>query len=411
MQNARRSSLLHPLWLLLPLLVVLSACAPSVGIFASSSWQAATLSHEHIRSMAVDPNNPQIVYAGDAQHGVFVSADGGTSWKQQQNGLSPGATINALVFDAPGKKLYAASDAGIYASADGAKSWTKIEGLPQDNYTSIAFDLKKTQSIYVGSEQDGVFASSDSGATWTAANSGLPATLTIHGLAFDSDAHQLWAATSAGVYRSPDGGASWQALNTGLPAGIIIYAVLPASIEGGAQGLIYAATNKGLFLSHDAAAHWKTSQTSLARISIYGVLVDYHTVTTVYISTGIVGILRSIDSGENWGGVASGLPSHQIVYAMAQGAANYDQLFVAINNIYLYPGTGSIFDPTQLLPFVLVIAFFYLLFRLSTRRRKASRNMLKPERIIEPEDAHSTGEMNKLPASSENTDDNSEQDK
>jgi ligand-binding sensor domain-containing protein len=410
MQNARRSSFLRPLWLLVSLLVILSACAPSSGIFASGSWQAGTLQQAHIRSLVVDPNNPQNVYAGDAQNGVFVSADGGTSWKQQQNGLPPGAPINALVFNDPGKKLYAASDAGVYVSADGAKSWTKVDTLPQDKYTSIAFDLKKTQSIYVGSEQHGVFASSDSGATWSATNSGLPASLAIHGLAFDSDAHQLWAATSMGVYRSPDGGASWQALNTGLPADVTVYTVLPASIEGGAQGLIYAGTNKGFFLSQDSAAHWQTSQAPLTSISIYSVLIDIHTVKTVYIATNKVGILRSSDSGENWGRVASGLPSHQTVYAIAQGAANYDQLFVAINNIYLYPGTNSIFDPTRLLPFLLVIVFFYLLIRMSSRRRNASRTMLKPERIIEPEDAPSTGETNKLPASSEHTSDKSAQD-
>jgi ligand-binding sensor domain-containing protein len=407
MQNARRSPFLRPPWLLLPLLFILSACAPSSGIFASSSWQVGTLQKEHIRSLAVDPNNAQNVYAGDAQHGVFASADGGTSWKQQQNGLPSGAAINALVFDDPGKKLYAASDAGVYVSVDGAKSWAKVDGLAQDKYTSIAFDLKKTQSIYVGSEQHGVFASSNSGATWTAANSGLPANLTVHGLAFDSDAHQLWAATSMGVYRSPDGGASWQALNSGLPADVTVYAILPASSEGGAQGLIYAGTNKGLFLSHDAAMHWQTSQTPLGLISIYGVLLDYHTVTTVYISTGNVGILRSLDSGVSWGEVATGLPSHQTVYAMAQGAANYDQLFAAINNVYLYPGTSTIFDPTRLLPFLLIIAFFYLLFRMTARRLNASRNMLKPERVIEPENVPSPGETDNSPANGENKSDNS----
>lgn len=405
MQNARRSSFLRPLWLLVSLLVILSACAPSVGIFASGNWQAGTLPQAHIRSLAVDPNNAQNVYAGDAQNGVFVSADGGTSWKQQQNGLPPGTPINALVFDDPGKKLYAASDAGVYVSANSAKSWTKVDSLPQDKYTSIAFDFKKLQSIYVGSEQHGVFTSSDSGATWSVANSGLPASLAIHGLAFDSDAHLLWAATSMGVYRSPDGGVSWQALNSGLPADVTVYTVLPASIEGGAPGLIYAGTNKGFYTSQDSAAHWQTSQAPLTSVSIYSVLIDIHTVTTVYIATNLVGILRSPDSGENWGRVASGLPTHQSVYALAQGAANYGQLFAASNNVYLYPGTTNIFDPTRLLPFLLVIVFFYLLIRMSSRRRHASRTMLKPERIIEPEDTPSTGETNKFPESSENISD------
>lgn len=401
MQNARRFSLLRPYWLLLLMLLILSACAPTAGIFSSSSWQASTLRQAHIRSLAVDPGNPQNVYAGDTQGSIFASTDGGVGWKQQSS-LSPGATINALAFDDTGKKLYAASTAGLYLSTDGAKNWTNVAGLPQDAYTSIAFDLKKTQSIYVGSEQHGIFTSTDGGTTWTAINNGLPTTLAIHGLTFDSDAHQLWAATDMGIYRSSNGGTSWQALNGGLPTGIIAYTVLPASTEGGTPGLIFAGTNKGFYLSQDNAAHWQTSQAPLTRISIYSILVDYHTTTTIYIATGTVGILRSLDSGENWGGFASGLPTHQTVYAMAQGATDYDQLFVAINNIYLFPGTSSIFDPTRLLPFILILAFFYFLFRFSMRSRRPSRPAQKPESSNEPVDTPLSGEANKPPASDEN---------
>ena len=400
MQNARRPSLRRH-WLLLLPLIILSACAPTAGIFSSSSWQASTLQQAHIRSLAVDSGNPQNIYAGDAQGSIFASTDGGTGWKQQSS-LSAGATINVLAFDDPGKKLYVASTAGLYVSTDGAKSWTNVAGLPQDSYTSIAFDLKKTQSIYVGSEQHGIFASSDGGATWAAINNGLPTPLTVHGLAFDSDAHQLWAATDMGVYRSSDGGTSWQALNSGLPTGVIVYAVLPASTGGGTPGLVFAGTNKGFYLSQDNAAHWQTSQAPLTRISIYGILVDYHTPTTIYIATGTVGILRSLDSGENWGGFASGLPTHQTVYAMAQGATNYDQLFVAINNVYLFPGTSSIFDPTRLLPFILILAFFYFLFRFSMRSRRPSRPAQKPEGGNEAVDTSSGRETNKIPASNEN---------
>lgn len=385
MQNVHLTRFPRQLAPLLSLLMILSACAPSVGIFASGNWQAGTLQRQHIRSLAVDPNNPQNMYAGDAQDGIFTSTDGGLTWKQQQQGLAPGIAINALVFDDPGKKLYAATDAGVYVSADAAKSWSIVSGLPAGRYTAIAFDLKTTQTIFVGSASHGIYVSMNSGASWTTANSGMPAGVTINGLAFDSDAHQLWAATSTGVYRSPNGGISWQALNTGLPTGSNVFTVLPASIDGGAPGLIYAGTDKGFYLSQDAAAHWRTSQSTLSLISITAILIDYHTVTTVYIATKTVGILRSTDSGENWSGVAPGLPTGQTVYAMAQGTTGFGQTFVAINNIYFYPGTGSIFDPVRLLPYVVVIAFFYFLIRLSMRGRRKSKKTNAPEGLVEEE--------------------------
>src|SRR5260370_31134679 len=106
MQNARQSKFPRQLWPLLSVLaIILSACAPSSGIFASGAWQAATLQHEHIRSLAVDPNNPQIIYAGDAQDGVFVSANGGTTLPKQQKGATPRTTIHPAALAPPRKEL------------------------------------------------------------------------------------------------------------------------------------------------------------------------------------------------------------------------------------------------------------------------------------------------------------------
>ena len=94
-----------------------------------------------LRSLAVDPNNPQVIYAGDAQDGVFVSTNAGMNWSQQSTGLTLPITIFALVFDDPGKKLYAATDKGVFVSADAARHWIDLSGLPSDSYTSLAFDL------------------------------------------------------------------------------------------------------------------------------------------------------------------------------------------------------------------------------------------------------------------------------
>src|SRR5215472_4003388 len=72
---------------LLSLQVCLTACAPGTGIFAGGSWQSAGLQKQHIRTLAVDPNNLQNIYAGDAQNGVFASTDAGMHWSQRSTGL------------------------------------------------------------------------------------------------------------------------------------------------------------------------------------------------------------------------------------------------------------------------------------------------------------------------------------
>ena len=92
-------------WLLLLLLMIcLAACAQGSGIFAAGVWQSGGLQHQHIRALAVDPNNPQNIYAGDAQDGLFVSADAGIHWTQHSTGLHLPTTIRALGFDARGAR-------------------------------------------------------------------------------------------------------------------------------------------------------------------------------------------------------------------------------------------------------------------------------------------------------------------
>lgn len=370
--------------MLLFLMVCFTSCASTAGVFAGGKWQAGGLQHQELVSLAVDPNNPQIIYAGDTRDGVFESTNAGTEWSQQNAGLPLPITIYALAFDDPGKKLYAATNTGVFVSASVAIEWTKLSGLPEDQYSSVAFDLNAPHVIYVASENHGVFVSTNDGSSWTAINKGLPSGIIIHSLAFDSVEHHLWAATNLGIYRQDNGGGLWQVLNAGLPAGIDVNTILPAASSGGDKGLVFAGTNHGFFLSNVYGARWSQSQVSLAGTSVNAILIDYHTVTTVYAGTRI-GVLRSEDNGQNWDGIASGMPKNQAVQALALGANGYSQLYAATNGIYLYPGSSSAFDPSQIFPLLLILIFFFALYRFSTRGRRRSQSMFKNEKKVDSE--------------------------
>lgn len=373
------------LLLLVICLIGLSACTPDAGIFAGGTWQSDGLVHQHIRTLTVDTNNPQNVYAGDEQGQVFASTDGGQHWSNQSTGLPLPSAIHALSFDATGKKLYAATDNGLFVSVDAAQHWGAVQvngkGLPASVFTALAFDLNAPQTIYVAA-QHGVIVSTNAGSTWTSIANGIPTDATINGLTFDTDHHQLWAATSQGIYRSDDRGITWQALNNGLSANLNVYTVQPASISGGTAGLVFAGTSQGFLRSTDNGAHWAESLQSLARTQVRAVFVDFRKPTTVYVGTD-VGVLRSDDSGQNWSGIASGLPRDQSVYAIELGATDYAQLFAATGDVYLYPGASRSFGVPQLLPLLLIAALFFVLYRFTRGNRRNRSSMLKPERIIE----------------------------
>lgn len=374
--------------ILLSFLLFLSACAPNTGLFAGGTWQSSGLVHQHIHTLIVDPNNAQLIYAGDEQNGAFVSTDAGQHWKQSSIGLALPISIQALSFDASGKKLYAATDAGLFVSTDAAYQWNAVSkgtgpnALPTDSYTALAFDLSATHTIYLGTSHHGVLKSVDDGISWSDSSTGFPSGDAINGLTFDAVHHELWAATAQGVYLSTDGAVSWQARNTGLPAGITINTVQPASINGGQQGLIYAGTTRGFYLSQDSGIHWAMSKVSLVGISINNLLVDFRYPSTVYIATS-VGAFQSPDSGESWEAIATGLPKGQPVYDLAIGGPGNSQLYAAAADVYMFPGTSGGLSITHLIPILVILLLFYLLYRQAFRRNNRSRPKLDHERPTE----------------------------
>jgi ligand-binding sensor domain-containing protein len=363
---------------------LLVSCASS--IFSTTGWQASGLQNQQLRVLEVSGKDARTLYAGNVQGHVFVSTDAGQHWVEQSSGLPLPDVIHALSFDTTGQKLYAATAQGLFTQTEGATLWKKVTAasLPSTDITSLTFLPDAPKVIYVGTSDLGVFVSNDGGTSWLPADSGLPHGVAINDLSFDPAQNQVWAATAVGAYRSANRGASWQSFNSGLPASILVNTIIPASASGGSLGLLYMGTNHGIFLSHDSGAHWTTGAESLAGVTIYAILVDFRSTngTDVYIATSL-GVFLSKDSGQNWQAVASGLPKSAPVYALVFGDANNAQLYVAGNGLYEFPGSGGGVDPLRIVTYLVIIVFFFLLYRLATRGRNTRRNMLKPERIQE----------------------------
>lgn len=370
--------------LLLALLCGLSGCASNTGIFGGGKWQTGALQTEHLQTLAVDPNHLQNIYAGDARDGVFASADIGQTWKGSSTGLPLPLSVNALAFDTPGKKLFAATSGGLFVSSDSAGHWSRVPQVPADNWTALAFDVNTPQVAYAANAGAGVFKSTDDGVHWAHIGTGLPAGA-ITSLVYDPNLKQLWAAFTGALYRSDDGGVNWHAMSTGLPADVGINVLSLGIVTNVKSSLIFAGTDHGFFLSTDAGQHWMQSQFSLANLRIRDVLADAAQPGVVYASTNI-GVLRSNDGGQNWDQIASGLPSNQPFAALAQGGTGYTQLLVAARGVYLYPGSGGgAFDPSHFIPAILILLFFLALYYFfSLRRRPRPRPVAPTSEVPQP---------------------------
>lgn len=107
------------------------------------------------------------------------------------------------------------------------------------------------------------------------------------------------------IYRSNDNGTTWNHINAGMNASYVW------SIGLGSYGYIYAGTEKGLYLSNNNGTSW--TATTLSQKDVRSVVVDNN--GTIYAATWGNGIFKSVDNGQNWTAINSGL-TNQVVHSL-----------------------------------------------------------------------------------------------
>jgi len=224
------------------------------GVWSSSNDGASWVSHtDHVATglaigaIAIDPTNPSIVYAGTGEDnncgdcfyggGVLKSTDGGSTWTvENPNGIFIGAAFASIAVDPNNpQRIYAGTSNGFYVSADGGTSWAHPTGTGDftDPAYGLALDPTSTPTtIYIATAGDGIQKSADGGVNFTAASIGLPAAanfgVTALGIGSGAAGHltlygavQLVGTTDSNggdlsMFTSTDGASSWSRLT--IPA-------------------------------------------------------------------------------------------------------------------------------------------------------------------------------------------------
>ena len=165
------------------------------------------LSNLAVLTLAVDPQNPDKLYAGTNGGGVFKSNNGGADWVSINSGLTaPGLTVQSLAIEQGNpNKLYAGTKyGGVYRSSDSGDNWTPADsGINYSPVLAIVIDRTNTAIVYAGAS-GGVFKSTDGGANWVSINSRLN-NLTVLSLAINPvNSNQLFAGTFGSVQKTTD---------------------------------------------------------------------------------------------------------------------------------------------------------------------------------------------------------------
>jgi photosystem II stability/assembly factor-like uncharacterized protein len=71
-----------------------------------------------VNSLAIDPKNTQVIYAGTNGDGIFKSTDGGNSWNKINTGLTD-THIRSLAIDPTNTQIiYAGTGSGVFKSTN-----------------------------------------------------------------------------------------------------------------------------------------------------------------------------------------------------------------------------------------------------------------------------------------------------
>jgi hypothetical protein len=250
-----------------------------------------------------------LLYAGVAPAALFLSTDGGTSWalndalwKEHQAGdWQPGAGGLALhsVCTWPGdpdRLAVGISAAGVWLTEDGGQSWrTGYPGLvplyvpEEERENTNALCVHNMQRARQRPERlflqfhGSVYRSDDEGATWNDIATGLPSGFGFPMVVDPADPDSAFVIPLTGdfdrvtpegkvrVYGTRDAGETWTALADGLPGGeaylTILRQAFGASGEGEAMELYFGATSGDVFGSADGGADWFTVHERLAPVT------------------------------------------------------------------------------------------------------------------------------------------------
>ncbi len=235
------------------------------GVFRSSdggaNWMflAGGLPAESATDIAIDPSNPQVLYAaigrifGSAANGIYKSIDGGNAWTKLAGGL-PTANVGRIslaVAPSQSSRLYAlvsnqcdaggggASVLGAYRTDDFGATWTSVPaGSFQSTYgwylSTVSVQPTNPDVVIMGGLS--LRRSTNGGASWSTIT---PQHVDMHALAWDA-AGRLLCGNDGGLHRSTNLGASWSPLNAGLGliqfyAGLSLHPSDPQFMLGGTQ--------------------------------------------------------------------------------------------------------------------------------------------------------------------------------
>ncbi|MFA5361929.1 MAG: hypothetical protein WC335_01610 [Candidatus Omnitrophota bacterium] len=290
------------------------------------SWQNISGHYGDMQSVAVNPDDSEIIFAGTRQGVVLRSEDAGKNWRPVLSIFGEKPFVNRITFR-PGNSnaVYAATNDGLYYTSTQGKTWKRIfkgKNYFQRQCTAIAV---LPRAILLGT-RGGIFISDDNGRSWIKTGLELKNCPIVSIETGFNAPYPVYAACWEGVFQSGDGGKTWNKIFS-TAAGVIERAdehlsgedddpegsSLIRGITVDSAGFVYIAASRGIYRRHDTEKSWE-------RITDQGLLRQDVRFITVMNRNKPVAVDRSnvfIYEGDSWRDVSNGLTVRKVEFLCA----------------------------------------------------------------------------------------------
>ena len=206
---------------LLASLFVPAAATGLTGGIDPTAWQSigpANLGGP-VTCLVTHPTNASILWAGAAGGGIWKSVDGGTTWTHASDNLAS-LRIGSLAIDPANPNVlyagtgtsysfYRTTGLGMLKSTDGGATWTSLAATANSTWqyvNRIAVSHTNSQVVLVA-QDNGIFRSADGGTTWTLVQAGFMTDIETH----PTDGNKAIAGGFGTLWVSDDAGLTWTA--------------------------------------------------------------------------------------------------------------------------------------------------------------------------------------------------------
>lgn len=261
----------------------------SAAIFDSSGFFPFSSSR-----ISFDPTNSAILYAGN-----YKSEDGGDTWKRL-NGFGSSLAINPL---RPEKMYTAAFGKELRVSENGGESWLLLYEF-KISLEIIAVSSADTSILYAAGADSlyGIYISGNSGISWQRTDfpTGYYHIKSIIISPYNSQT--VWVGTSSGILKTTDSGQTWSLLS-GEGINDMVICPQDTNVIYFVTGDYYTGTAGDVYKTTDGGTTWEIVNKGLPQDNsrfIYHIEINPAEPNELYIGTYGYGVYKTINGGTEW---------------------------------------------------------------------------------------------------------------